>query len=288
MISWQTSEPADSQVEYGTTAAYGQSTTIQPSLVNSHSMSLTALSADTTYHFRVRSKDGANNSSTGTDFTFRTTPSADSETESASAALASYGFNEALGSVTADASGHGFGGTLVNNPVWTSGRSANALVFDGVNDKVSLPSSLDIAKLPFTLEAWIMPTSRSDWRGIFSKRSSYSRTQMRFDVGLAIYTGRVYVTTAQSVVTFAYAPPLNNWSHIAVVAESSGTKLYVNGALKQTLAPVFLGSKANAPVVIGNTGDNDDPFAGIIDELRLYDRALGAGEIQADMTSTSF
>jgi hypothetical protein len=255
-------------------------------------MSLTALSADTTYHFRVRSKDGANNSSTGTDVMFRTSASgADEgagEGAGADEALASYGFDEALGSATADTSGHGFGGTLVNNPVWTSGRSANALAFDGVNDKVSLPASLDIAKLPFTLEAWIMPTSRADWRGIFSKRSSYSRTQMRFDVGLAIATGRVYVTTAQSVVTFSYSPPLNNWTHIAVVAESSGTKLYVNGALKQTLAPVFLGSKANAPVAIGNTGDNDDPFAGIIDELRLYDRALGASEIQADMTSTSF
>jgi hypothetical protein len=111
---------------------------------------------------------------------------------------------------------------------------------------------------------------------------------MRFDVGLAITTGRVYVTTAQSVVTFTYAPPLNAWTHVAIVAEPSGTKLYVNGAWTQTLPAIALGSNATAPVAIANTGDDDDPFAGVIDDLRLYDRALSASEIQSDMSSGLF
>ena len=110
--------------------------------------------------------------------------------------------------------------------MWTTGHSGAALLFDGGNDKVSLPSTLDISSLPFTLEAWIMPTSRADWRVIFSKRSSYSATQMRFDVGLAITSGRVYVTTGQSMITFTYAPQLNAWAHLAIVAESSGTVTY--------------------------------------------------------------
>jgi hypothetical protein len=264
-------------VDYGTTSAYGQSTPLNASLVTSHSMSLSGLSAGTTYHYRARSRD-SDGLSTSSDYTFTTSAAL-------TTALAAYGFNEGAGSSTADNSGGGFSGTLANGPVWTTGHAGSGLMFDGVNDKVSLPGSLDISSLPFTLEAWVMPTSRADWRAIFSKRSSYSVSQMRFDVGLSITSGRVYVTTAQTMRTFTDAPPLNAWTHIAIVAESSGTKLYINGVLKQILAAITLGTKSTAPVAIGITGDNDDPFAGIIDDLRLYKRALSASEVQADMNS---
>jgi hypothetical protein len=106
---------------------------------------------------------------------------------------------------------------------------------------------------------------------------------MRFDVGLAIASGRVYVTTISSTVTSTYTPPLNTWTHIAVVAKASGTTLYVNGNPQQTLGAVTLGSGTTAPVAIGNTGDDDDPFSGQIDDLRLYTRALSPAEIQTDM-----
>jgi Concanavalin A-like lectin/glucanases superfamily/Purple acid Phosphatase, N-terminal domain len=285
-ITWTTSEPATTQVDYGTTSAYGQSTTLNSTLVTAHSLNLSGLSAATAYHFRVRSRDASGNSGQSSDMTFATSVQG-STTVTASAA---YGLNEAFGSTTADATGHGYQGTLINGPLWTSGRNGSALLFDGVDDKVSLPSTLDISKLPFTLEAWIRPSSssRSDWRAIFSKRSSYSLWHMRFDVGLAITSGRVYVTTAQSFVTFAYAPPLDAWTHVAIVAESWGTRLYVNGILTQTLPAITPGSRSDALATIGNTGDNDDPFAGVIDDLRLHERALSATEIQSDMISGLF
>ncbi|MBI3804681.1 MAG: fibronectin type III domain-containing protein [Nitrospirae bacterium] len=74
-ISWTTNEPADTQVQFGTTSAYGSSTSLNSSLSTSHSQSLTGLSASTTYHFRVISKDAANNAATSGDNTF-TTPAA--------------------------------------------------------------------------------------------------------------------------------------------------------------------------------------------------------------------
>jgi hypothetical protein len=227
----------------------------------------------------VRSRDAAGNLRLGANAT-STTGAATPGTP-----FAAYGFTEATGTTTKDSSGSGLNGTLVNGPVWTSGRHGNAILFDGVNDKVTLPSTLDVASLPFTLEAWIRPTSRADWRAIFSKRSAYSGTEMRFDVGLVNSSGRVYVTTQRTMLYFAYAPPLNTWTHVAVVAESTGTKLYINGSLNQTLGAILLGTKSTAPVTIGNTGDNDDPFAGTIDDLRLYKRALSASEISADMGS---
>ncbi len=73
LIGWTTNEGATSQVEYGTTAAYGQSTAVDTALATTHAMSLSGLSAGTTYHYRVRSSDGAGNTATSADFTFTTT-----------------------------------------------------------------------------------------------------------------------------------------------------------------------------------------------------------------------
>lgn len=56
-ITWTTNNVADSQVEYGTTTSYGSATPINSSLVTAHSVELTGLSANTTYHYRVKSRD---------------------------------------------------------------------------------------------------------------------------------------------------------------------------------------------------------------------------------------
>jgi hypothetical protein len=74
-VSWTTDEPATSQVEYGTTPAYGSSTTLDASLATSHSQSLPGLSPSTLYHYRVKSRDAGGNLATSGDFTF-TTPAA--------------------------------------------------------------------------------------------------------------------------------------------------------------------------------------------------------------------
>ncbi len=71
-ITWTTNEPADSQVEYGTTTSYGQSTPLNSAMVTSHPVSLTGLTPSTLYHYRVKSKDAAGNPATSNDFTFTT------------------------------------------------------------------------------------------------------------------------------------------------------------------------------------------------------------------------
>jgi len=71
-ISWTTDEPADTQVEFGLTASYGQSTTLDTSLGNAHAASLVGLQSSTTYHYRVKSRDAASNLATSGDQTFIT------------------------------------------------------------------------------------------------------------------------------------------------------------------------------------------------------------------------
>ncbi|MBI3812622.1 MAG: hypothetical protein HY283_10560 [Nitrospirae bacterium] len=76
-ITWGTDEPASSQVEYGLTAFYGNSTTVNATLLNSHSQILTGLQASTLYHYRVKSADSAGNLSVSGDLVLTTGSAAD-------------------------------------------------------------------------------------------------------------------------------------------------------------------------------------------------------------------
>jgi carbon monoxide dehydrogenase subunit G len=201
-----------------------------------------------------------------------------------------WAFNEGTGVSTIDSSGRNNTGTLVNGPIWTAGKVSNALRFnatDNGNDdddpRVVIGRNFDVSTLPFTLSAWINPVDFTDWRAIFSKRDSPSRLAMRFDIGLSQGNGQVYVNGA-TLLTFGYAPPTNTWTHITVVATSSNTKLYVNGVLRKSIGAMKLGTKASANTVIGGTGEgpggDNDPFKGMIDEVRVYNRALSASEVQ--------
>lgn len=74
-IKWDTNEPATSQVDYGLTTSYGNTTAEDMALVTSHSVQLLGLQPSTTYHFRVRSYDNARNVAVSGDYTFTTAAS---------------------------------------------------------------------------------------------------------------------------------------------------------------------------------------------------------------------
>lgn len=70
-VTWTTNESSNSRVDYGTTVTYG-SNTASGAMVTSHSVNLTGLLPDTTYHYKVTSADAAGNSAATSDFTFKT------------------------------------------------------------------------------------------------------------------------------------------------------------------------------------------------------------------------
>jgi hypothetical protein len=72
-VAWNTNEASDTQVEYGTSTAYGAMTSLNGSMLTSHGVTLSALTAGTLYHYRVRSRDAAGNLSVSGDLTFTTT-----------------------------------------------------------------------------------------------------------------------------------------------------------------------------------------------------------------------
>jgi hypothetical protein len=74
-ITWTTSEAADTQVEYGATTAYGQTTALVSTMGTAHSQTISSLAPQTLYHYRVKSKDAAGNLAVSGDFTFTTSDS---------------------------------------------------------------------------------------------------------------------------------------------------------------------------------------------------------------------
>jgi chitodextrinase len=71
-MAWTTDEATDSRVEYGLTELYGSKSAIDQALVIHHRVLLTGLSPETTYHFRVMSKDQSGNAYVSNDYTLTT------------------------------------------------------------------------------------------------------------------------------------------------------------------------------------------------------------------------
>ena len=97
----------------------------------------------------------------------------------------------------------------------------------------------------------------------------------------------VRVTVEGAAAGFTLAPHVDcgtgAWRHIVVTVstESGGehtATLYLDGAPAGTIS--FAGTFTNndAPLGIGNDGELNSPFAGAIDDVRLYDRVLSADE----------
>ncbi len=68
-VTWSTNEPATSYVDFGTSDLYG-TTAGEGSYLTAHIVTVSGLTANTIYHFRIRSKDAAGNEATSTDTTF--------------------------------------------------------------------------------------------------------------------------------------------------------------------------------------------------------------------------
>src|SRR5206468_997507 len=145
-LTWTTNETADSQVEYGPTTSYGSSTTLNPSLVTSHSQAFSGLASSTLYHYRVKSKDAAANLATSADFTFTTLAVAADPS-----LIADLGLDEGTGTTAADSSGNGNAGTLMNGAAWTAGTTGQGVLLDGVDGYVSIRHNAALDSLPLSV-----------------------------------------------------------------------------------------------------------------------------------------
>ena len=76
---------------------------------------------------------------------------------------------------------------------------------------------------------------------------------------------------------------VNTWTHLAATFDGAMVRLYVNGALVASQAQTTPLAPMTGTLQIGGNSSANVFFAGRIDEVRIYNRALSAGEIQAEM-----
>ena len=256
-------------------------------LVTTHTLSLSNLTPSTTYTYRVLSKDAGGNVAASTNQTFATTAATAPASQTTSVTpIGNWKLDEGFGGSALDSSGNGFNGALTNGPVWTAGRSGSALVFDGVNDYVDLgnPPALQITG-GMTLSAWVNPKSTLYNGRIISKGSGPGLRGWSLNVeNYNVFEFSVAANTndAATWVDSTTQVPLNTWTHVVGVFQpGAALRIYVNGVLSGSRTTAVPITQFNPPVNVRIGGRTDGySFDGIIDEVRVYDRALTAVEIQ--------
>src|SRR5204863_1499266 len=92
-------------------------------------------------------------------------------------------------------------------------------------------------------------------------------------------------TPADSLLTGSAALALNTWSHLATTYDGANLRIYVNGTQVATKAITGNLLTSTGVLRIGGNSVWGEYFSGLIDELRVYNRALTATELQTDMTT---
>jgi chitodextrinase len=252
----------------------------------------TGLISGTTYSYRVRATDAANNQSPYSNVA-TATPSANTQPPPVSGLVAAYGFNEGTGTTTADASGNGHTGTLQGATWTTAGKYGGALSFDGSTSYVDLGNAADLQLTgSMTWSAWIFATANPPDDGQIIAKSNGAGWQFKTSPDTGQHTFAVAVSPDGASLTQRYSATvrqLGTWYHLAGVYDAAALTLniYVNGVLDNgALVGTVPASQFNSTenVTIGRRAGGFY-FAGTIDEVRLYSRALSAAEIQSDMNT---
>jgi hypothetical protein len=189
--------------------------------------------------------------------------------------VAAYGFEENSGMMTADASGNAVTALLVGASWTTQGKFGNALTFDGVTAHVNTIDDAPELRLTtaVTLEAWVKPsTATNKWKDIIEKGNDNYFLMASSAPNGRPAGGGIF----NDVNTVAYGPTaaVNVWTHLAMTYNGSTIRLYVNGLQVSSVSRTGAIKTSRTPLQIGGDNYYGQYFAGTIDEVRVYNRAL--------------
>ncbi len=168
------------------------------------------------------------------------------------------------------------------------GSSQFALRFDGVDDFVqsALTAAQDLAPASaWTIEAWVKPTATNH----LAFPVIYSQGNWRASLGFNASNGKFdsWVNNTAQITSTAPAVALDDWMHVALAFDGTTRRFIVNGVEAGAFASGAVTGDGQ-PVRIGAAG-NSSPntgsfFRGTINEVRVWKRALSAGEIAENST----
>jgi hypothetical protein len=192
------------------------------------------------------------------------------------------------GVVTAiDRSSTGIHGTLANGAVNAPGKIGQGVTFDGVNDKVSFPLDLDsfITTSLGSISIWIRPTGPSP-----AGTAAYDGDAIVVDAAAFLGIHRLDLSGTDGIWiynwdgnedSFAIPYTVDEWVHIVWVHSGGRLRGYKNGVLINDIASGNTTNIANQ-LSFGDSvyATGHDPYAGDLDDVRIYNRALAADEVK--------
>ncbi|PKP54297.1 MAG: hypothetical protein CVT90_01995, partial [Candidatus Altiarchaeales archaeon HGW-Altiarchaeales-3] len=213
--------------------------------------------------------------------------------------VAYWSFDEGKGNVLHDLSGKGNDGTIYEAK-WVDGKYGKALSFDGKDDYVEVPDDdgLDITD-EITIEAWINPAISPQERGAPILAKGYGAggevyavdTEFGNDLRFYIWNPLNVMYYKCVVGNWFNSDKVNKWWYVTATYDTSKgvVKIYENGNLIKTCTNFPTSTmKTNDHIVsIGSresskTSEYNLNFNGIIDEVKIYNRALTEDEIKAN------
>ncbi|MEV0613863.1 LamG-like jellyroll fold domain-containing protein [Nonomuraea sp. NPDC050404] len=209
------------------------------------------------------------------------------DTVAANGLVAAYGMDSTTGTVVADSSGLNNNGTALDT-AWVNGKYGRGLSFNGGTSLVSIADAPSLRLTnTLTLSAWVRPSSVDGWRTVLSKDfdSGDGASFMLYGSNSTAPSGWMVVDYTSYEADGTSALPVNTWSHLATTYDGTTARLYVNGTQVGQVPVTGNVDMDDGNLLIGGNIIWGEYFAGLIDEVRVYNRAQSAQEIQTDMNT---
>ena len=189
----------------------------------------------------------------------------------------------ALEDAVTDGSGNGHDGTAVGDPVFVDGPAGlgKALQFDGAGgQRVTIGTwNPSAATGQLSLSLWAKWGGLTTfYQGLIGKRDNWAANDMMWQIEANVTTG-VLRLQREGAEVVGPTIPVGEWTHIAGTFDGAAAKMYVNGSVVGQGAFTF-GTDPGAMMVFGDSvGGGGNPFNGVLDDVRIYDRTLSSFEI---------
>jgi len=198
----------------------------------------------------------------------------------ASDLISYWNLNENGGTTATDGVG-GNNGTITG-ATWSPGYSGSCLHFNGTSNNVKVPNASKLNPVnAITMMVWAKTEEnksaklfqKGDWDGHGIGQDKWNGWQ----VGI-----RLENNTSQTLEWGGGVPILNEWYHISLTYDGTTLSLYVNGQLRNSKAVTGKLKVNTRDVSIGSDNAAQKFFKGLIDEVKIFGKALSQTEIQAN------
>lgn len=200
--------------------------------------------------------------------------------------VAYWSFNDGFGVTTFDGSGHGRGGEFISEPVWIPECVIGpCLQFDNKDDGVDIPGFNFAGVTDYSLSAWIkLSGDHKNFAGTIMSSGDWNNRHWAFTLSQTNTIVQTRKADGSSYPTFNYVFSLDRWYLATLVRKGTSVFAYVDGVLVggSTLSSgALVSDTTNMTIGRESFAGGAFVFNGLIDDPRVYNRALSGVEVSA-------